>query len=339
MSVQLLPNGTQFDVRITGDNADNAVQVRQLSNEIIQITGLKRDGSITTINGKEKPFIIPQRMLINSSIRTLDSIDTRTGDGGDEVKVRDVVLDNFVFSDLSIDTEGGNRDDSEVVSINNVFVQDDIWITADPTAQSNVRATIISTKVGDDIGIALGAGNDAVTVINSSADDISVRTRGGNDTVNFSTTKVADLLFADLGNGNDSLRTIRSEAGRASFNGGDGFDTLDLRFGGTTNNNFDPIASSREFRKVSRLTYATTRISMSDLKKESRVSSTGMSPVRRGRKIGIGWALGSGEHELPKSYRPSNEGVLRRHFPTYALSVRGGNLDRIERVPRRGPES
>lgn len=237
------PGRTSYDISIDGDGAANGVEVRELASGQIQIRGVNRGGSSTTINGRDR-ITLPSRVG-NSR---LDDIFADMGRGSDSLLVRDLTLDAFAGARMEIQTGNGH----DIVDLQNVEIRNDLVIR-DSTGDSGGDTIRLTGVEADDLFINTYGGDDTITIRSTDIYDlVEINTHGGSDTVDVSNLDAwrmnvntgsgdDDLLMrsvqletlnADLGSGTDFFRPIYVRAS-GIVSGGGNIDTFDLRWQGT----------------------------------------------------------------------------------------------------------
>ena len=84
------------------------------------------------------------------------------------------------------------------------------------------------SELGGDLSIAGGSGGDAIYLNSAVADNATIRTAGGNDTIAATYDLDADRLNVITGAGNDRVEIDSSELNDVQIRLGGGDDTLDV---------------------------------------------------------------------------------------------------------------
>ena len=72
VSLDINTSGSRLDIELTGDHAGNGVEIRQISNDLMRISGTFRDGAATTINGRSS-VVIPMTWANGTRTARLDA--------------------------------------------------------------------------------------------------------------------------------------------------------------------------------------------------------------------------------------------------------------------------
>ncbi len=219
------------DLFVTGDRADNSVEIRVESSGDVVAEGL--DG--TTVNGSQGPVVILEGGVVPDDMRV------RLGSGDDTL-----LIDGLEISDDLI-VNGGDGDDS--IGLLRTTVGDDAAIyglsgalnfSLDlSTVNDDLRVVgsrgddvivFDESTVGDDTNVLTSSGDDTVIVRNSvHQDNVYLNTGRGDDFVAVVGSEIGDDVFAILGGGDDSLVIEDSSLGdRVIALGGSGSDSLAL---------------------------------------------------------------------------------------------------------------
>jgi hypothetical protein len=233
------------DLVLTGDNAANGVEVRQLGAGVYRVIGLNYAGAQTNIwqggvaanshivfgvnddfhialNGGDDYLLMTAAGLpAGARMQVPDQLLLRTGDGND----RAILSSVQIRDDASIDLGNGN----DYLYMYNGFVggspispDNDLNVYG---SAGNDFANIYSTFVRDDLFMNMGLGDDRVSLTSMSiADDAWIYTVDGNDLVTLNRVTVRDSLTIDTGDGKDAvyLSFVRSDELYTSMGNGDG---------------------------------------------------------------------------------------------------------------------
>lgn len=253
------------DLYITGDAADNRIQVSTVNGQI-RVSGIS-----TTINNSTTPF------EVNANV--VDDIFIRMGSGDDWVQVNNVHLNNTTHGLLDIDTDDGNdlvgvynssaRDlkletdsghDHAIVSYSAfgrdmdidlgsgddeldlyaAYAGDDIWVDAGSGRDDVALQGVTARDVTD---LDMGDGSDVLWINGGTFGDLLIHAEGGNDRATVQNATITDDIYAHMGSGNDQLYLYgNSVADNRYFHGGTGNDVLSA--GG---NNFNAFATDYSF--------------------------------------------------------------------------------------------
>lgn len=238
-------SGSNMDIRLTGDSANNGVEVRQIGGNL-HITGLNHDGTgQTTIDGAITR-IVPMNQIQGGQIRQLDDIRVNLNNGNDYLLMRNVNMGLKSHSDLSVNTGRG----SDRIYMKNVYVRDDVTLRDHTSDTSTEQWNLSDVTVGDEIDAEMYAGIDTFVAARTDADKMDIDTGSNNDFVSLMAIDVNEL-DVDLSSGNDRLRIDASDAGDADLDGGSGVgDILDVNGNGYYANAFDAVAASEDFETI-----------------------------------------------------------------------------------------
>ncbi|MGE3821022.1 MAG: hypothetical protein AB7I30_16540, partial [Isosphaeraceae bacterium] len=194
------------DLVITGDSASNWIQVRQVSEKKFKITGIS-----TTINGRSsQTFTVADDIRMNMKggddtvdvrgsgssaapgasryLKIFGDLDINTGSGHDTVIVKDVL----VTDDVVIET-GRGRDS---VLLQTTYADDDVTVkkSNEDSGDFNVVSlydvwTDRNQNGGGTLTIDLLSGADNVSLYGVFAEEMQIRTRGGDDTLSMVLTR------------------------------------------------------------------------------------------------------------------------------------------------------
>jgi hypothetical protein len=205
------------DLYIVGDNAANAVSVRQSSPGVYKISGNTWAGDYTRINGYANGTCTASG--INHDVRVImqggnDQLDFGVGDqrvinvpnmlaidmgtGNDNVAIRDVKTGSM----LSVNT--GTGVDSTYAVGADVGTHFSIGDGGPVNYGDSDRATVLWSKVRAQLGFWSNQGNDSFDVESTTADS----------------------LFATLGAGDDTFQMNNSSVRSFNLQGGTGYDTF-----------------------------------------------------------------------------------------------------------------
>ena len=221
-----LSSADSRDLQITGDGSSNQIIVEEIAVDRIRVSG--RDG--TRVNGG------------NSATFTVrDDVRIDMNGGNDTVTVRNLNLDNYSHSDLSINLGTGN----DTLVVDSTDLGDDLDVVAGhgnddidvlETTASDVR---IDGEYGDDevfldelaarasVSVDTGEDDDTVSVYDSNiGNDLIITTDAGQDDAIVHSTDVADDISINTGSNNDYVAVDRSNADDITIQSGSGADTV-----------------------------------------------------------------------------------------------------------------
>jgi uncharacterized surface protein with fasciclin (FAS1) repeats len=192
------------DLFVTGDRADNSVEIRVESSGDVVAEGL--DG--TTINGSEGPVVILEGGVVPDDMRV------RLGSGDDTI-----LIDGLEISDDLI-INGGDGDDS--IGLLRTTVGDDAAIYG---LRGDLNFSLDLSTINDDLRVVGSRGDDLIVFDESTVgDDTNVLTSSGDDTVIVRNSVHQDTVFLNTGRGDDFVAVVGSEIGDdvyAILGGGD----------------------------------------------------------------------------------------------------------------------
>ncbi|NIP70848.1 MAG: hypothetical protein GTO04_17235, partial [Planctomycetales bacterium] len=206
---------TGGDLRLSGDNLDNAVIVSVVEGDVV-VSGLND----TTVNGSDTPFV-----AFSATNTVPDDLYARLGGGADllmlsnglEVSDRVLIRGDSGSAQIGLDSVtigddllilGGHS--ADVVHLNDVRVTDDIRIRL---RKGDDVVHIEDTSVAD-LAVSTGLGNDAVvldTLISS--DDARIQTGRGMDDLVIQDAEISDNLFVRTKSGDDFVMVDPSTIG------------------------------------------------------------------------------------------------------------------------------
>jgi hypothetical protein len=212
--VQVMVSGG--DLQITGDDADNGVEVIATDNSgEYTIMGVDRGGSATAINGQFGDVTVEG---VDDDI----TINLRGGDSG--IFLSNGNAEKLVVPDeLRIRNSSGRLD----VETDDVVVGDDLKINTDDGDDDIYLNELV---VHGEIHMHTDGGNDNVRLENVGVgDDLEIRVHGGDDEVVLNDVLVEDEVDVKLGPGENTLELDEVEIGNdLSIVGGGGYDAIGL---------------------------------------------------------------------------------------------------------------
>lgn len=210
VSVQFIPDGTSFEVRIKGDAANNSIEIRQVNDQLV-VRGLDD----TEVNGGDSDSVNMIARRNGFSQYLLDDIFIDMGSGNDSVFMRNV---DHRPGASSIPTLGGigsydrvNKDmtinmgaGEDTLRMNDVNVASNLRVDNAGSGNRVERMRFDRVDVGRDFSVNAGHGSNAVSVVDSNAgDDLVVATASGVDAVRLSNVEAGDDINIDTGSSGD----------------------------------------------------------------------------------------------------------------------------------------
>jgi hypothetical protein len=187
------------DLQITGDDANNAIEVHQVSNGDFRLIGIN-----TRING--------ERTIVISDDVTSIHVDLAAG--RDSLNLSRAAI----AGDLGVSASGGDNISLQRLEVGGAT---DIALSAE-----NDHLAIGRVTFEGDTNIDLGDGSNNVLASRiATSGDLNVVGGIGNDRVSFSRLTGGGSFAADLDNGNDLLHLSRAELESLAVTGGTGLDT------------------------------------------------------------------------------------------------------------------
>jgi hypothetical protein len=229
------------DLYVTGNAANDQVQMSRLANGAIRVQGLNG----TTVNGLSYADRFFNRDLHvnlgdgNNVLSVLDAnggitanrVDIKTGAGADAIYIYKL----NVLDDITIDTGEGN----DYVYLNRVTASNRVNDNGDDGINVYTRGgadtvAIYNSYSAEDVVVILDSSdlgapgyNDALYMDNvRAADDFWLYGFGGNDRMYLNNLWAGDVLSAAMGAGNDYLKLTNSHSTTNASYGEAGVDTL-----------------------------------------------------------------------------------------------------------------
>lgn len=197
---------------VRGDNASNAVEIREIAANTFRVTGkADANGVATTVNGKAFADVHTWQ----------DDLRIHLNGGNDVLTLKDLTAE-----DLTIN--GGLGADR--VTLDNVRVYDRFdraVVNLDGGDYANDTLNVSRSQLDAGLYVATGAGNDFVSLQSSTiGGETKVSLGSGNDELITGTNAALNKLYADLGEGNDRLGLGTVRINRLDAFGGSGTDTF-----------------------------------------------------------------------------------------------------------------
>ncbi len=244
----------------------NTVQVTQLANGNIRVAGGNNfDGGVSKVNGAAyQDFTVAGSLYVNlgsgsdllvmggtGPAPTFDQVIIDTSETGavassdkDHVIVWDVSTinlyietgagnDRVFVSNPTAGPWGGEIFDiltgagSDVVTVSNSPETSIIHVWTGLSTENDIDKVTISNVVADRLTVALGGGNDELSVTNAVVNGgFSIYADAGDDKVELKSVAVADALMARMGEGSDTLLLDYVDAETMTLLGEGGIDCL-----------------------------------------------------------------------------------------------------------------
>lgn len=251
---------TGGDLRITGDELGNGIEINQVGNGQYRVVGLYLDGSQTTVNGQASflaqgvsdDFTIRMRgggdyvRVYESAVNVPDDMRIELGDGNDRVYLDrlsvgdDLTIlgqegnDVFYINRLDVGTQRSHGDFQlnmgdgiNIMEVYGASIRRNTTITG---GRNEDFVEMAWNDFGNDLNVNTRQGIDSISMHASTVDDDLTITSGSGgdarDHLGLDNLTIGDRLLVRTGSGGDSLQIHTTTAARASFIGGSGNDIL-----------------------------------------------------------------------------------------------------------------